>query len=63
VTELLGIDFTQFHFLRPAALWAMVPAAVLIGLLQWRKNSAGNWQQVINPFYSGVKTVQATGNR
>jgi Ca-activated chloride channel homolog len=49
VTELLGIDFSQFHFLRPAALWAMVPTAVLIGLLQWRKNSAGNWQQVINP--------------
>ena len=47
--ELLGIDFTQLHLLRPLALFGLVPALVLAGLAHWRKRSAGNWEKVINP--------------
>ena len=42
-------DLSQFHFLCPAALFAMVPALLLVALSHWRKRSAGNWEKVINP--------------
>ena len=44
---LTGIE--NIHLLRPWWLLGVVPAAIALGLYQWRKRSAGNWEQVINP--------------
>lgn len=48
-SSLTSSDLSQFHFLRPAALFALVPAMLLVALSHWRKRSAGNWEKVINP--------------
>jgi Ca-activated chloride channel family protein len=47
--ELLSIDFSGFHFLRPLALLGLIPALLIVALAQWHKRSAGNWETVINP--------------
>ena len=47
--ELSSVDISQFHFLRPAALLALLPALLLVALDHWRERSAGNWEKVINP--------------
>ena len=39
----------EFHFLRPWWFLGLAPALLAILLYQWRKRSAGNWEQVINP--------------
>jgi Ca-activated chloride channel family protein len=38
----------EFHFLRPWWFLGLAPALLAILLYQWRKRSAGNWEQVIN---------------
>ena len=40
---------SEFHFLRPWWFLGLAPALLAILLYQWRKRSAGNWEQVINP--------------
>ena len=40
---------SEFHFLRPWWFLGLAPALLAIALYQWRKRSAGNWEQVINP--------------
>ena len=47
--ELIAFITVKFHFLRPAALLALLPALLLVALNHWRKRSAGNWEKVINP--------------
>ena len=39
----------DFHFLRPLWFLGLIPAALVLALFQWRKRSAGNWAQIINP--------------
>ncbi|MDB3966546.1 VWA domain-containing protein [Porticoccaceae bacterium] len=41
--------FSEFHFLRPWWILGLAPALLAVGLYQWRKRSAGNWEQIINP--------------
>jgi Ca-activated chloride channel family protein len=40
---------SEFHFLRPWWFLGLAPVLLVVGLYQWRKRSAGNWEQVINP--------------
>ena len=47
-SSLTSGDLSQFHFLRPSALFALLPALLLVALNHWRKSSAGNWEKVIN---------------
>ena len=47
--ELLGTDFSEFHFLRPLALLGLIPALLIVAFAQLRKRSAGNWEKIINP--------------
>lgn len=47
--EFTGTDFSEFHFLRPLMIWALVPALLIVATTQWRKRSAGNWAKIINP--------------
>jgi Ca-activated chloride channel family protein len=47
--ELLGTDFSEFHFLRPAALLGLIPALLIVAFAEWKKRSAGNWENIINP--------------
>ena len=42
-------NLDAFHFLRPWWFAALIPALLLLALYQWRKRSAGNWEQIINP--------------
>mgnify|MGYP001130857811 CR=1 FL=1 len=44
-----GIDFAQFHFLRPLWLLAIIPAFALALLLWRRKSSGANWRAAIAP--------------
>ncbi len=44
---LQGIE--QLHFLRPWWFLGLIPCALIIALYQWRKRSAGNWENIINP--------------
>lgn len=47
--EQLSLIATQFHFLRPYWLMALIPA-VLFSIFLWRqKRSAHQWQQLIEP--------------
>ena len=39
----------DFHFLRPLWFLGLIPAVLVLALFQWRKRSAGNWAQIINP--------------
>lgn len=39
----------SFHLLRPEWLWALLPAAVLAGLLWRTRNNSGSWSSVIAP--------------
>ncbi|MDB9843847.1 VWA domain-containing protein, partial [Porticoccaceae bacterium] len=48
MTDLLT-NLDAFHFLRPWWFAALIPALLLLVLYQWRKRSAGNWEQIINP--------------
>ena len=48
MTDLLT-NLDAFHFLRPWWFAALIPALLLLALYQWRKRSAGNWEQIINP--------------
>ncbi len=48
LSGLMGF-LADFHFIRPLWLLGLIPAAVILVLFQWRKRSAGNWAQVINP--------------
>ena len=47
--EFISTDFSEFHFLRPLMLWALLPALLIVAVAQWRKRSAGNWEKIINP--------------
>ena len=64
--ELSSGDISQFHFLRPAALLALLPALLLVALDHWRERSAGNWEKVINPrllpFLMQGESNKAAGN-
>jgi Ca-activated chloride channel family protein len=42
-----GIE--QLHFLRPWWFMGLLPCALIVALYQWRKRSAGNWENIINP--------------
>jgi len=44
---LQGIE--QLHFLRPWWFVGLLPCVVIIAFYQWRKRSAGNWENIINP--------------
>ncbi len=44
---LQGIE--QLHFLRPWWFMGLLPCALIIAFYQWRKRSAGNWENIINP--------------
>ena len=39
----------EFHFLRPWWFLGLIPALLVLSLYQWRRRSAGNWEQIINP--------------
>ncbi|MGB1245272.1 MAG: hypothetical protein ACPG88_07575, partial [Porticoccaceae bacterium] len=39
----------EFHFLRPWWFLGLAPALLVLSLYQWRRRSAGNWEQIINP--------------
>lgn len=41
--------FSQFHFLRPAWLLALVPVIVIALLLWYQKHTAKQWQQMVAP--------------
>lgn len=41
--------FSDFHFVRPIWLLALIPLAVLIWRWSKAQNSAGNWQKVVDP--------------
>ena len=47
--EFLNSDFSELHLLRPLALLGLIPALIAVALAQWRKRSAGNWENIINP--------------
>ena len=47
--EFLSSDFSEFHFLRPMALFGLIPALLIVVFVQWKKRSAGNWENIINP--------------
>ena len=40
---------SEFHFLRPWWFLGLIPALLVLSLYQWRRRSAGNWEQIINP--------------
>lgn len=40
---------SDFHFMRPWWFLGLVPALLALGLYQWRRRSAGNWEKIINP--------------
>ena len=48
LSELIASS-ADFHFLRPLWFLGLIPAALVLVLFQWRKRSAGNWAQIINP--------------
>jgi Ca-activated chloride channel family protein len=41
--------FTQFHFLRPYWLLAIVPSLILLAMLWRQHQNRGNWKRVISP--------------
>lgn len=44
-----GFDWSNFHFIRPVALWA-IPIVLFIGLLTWLvQNEDGKWKHLIAP--------------
>lgn len=43
------VDFSQFHFLNPLWLWALLPALLLWLALFFHQKQQGNWAQVIDP--------------
>ncbi|MGR8932833.1 MAG: VWA domain-containing protein [Gammaproteobacteria bacterium] len=40
---------SELHFIRPLWLWALLPYALLLGLMLRNKLSQGNWAQVCDP--------------
>ncbi|MDG1165028.1 MAG: VWA domain-containing protein [Porticoccaceae bacterium] len=48
MSDLLA-NLGDFHFLRPWWFLGLVPVFLVLGLYQWHKRSAGNWEQIINP--------------
>lgn len=40
---------TNFHFLRPAWFYALIPAILLFGLLRYRHSHHSNWEKAIEP--------------
>ncbi|MDA9090745.1 VWA domain-containing protein [Porticoccaceae bacterium] len=48
LSELMASS-ADFHFLRPLWFLGLIPAVLVLALFQWRKRSAGNWAQIINP--------------
>lgn len=45
----LSLWLQQFHWLRPAWLWALLPLAVLLVLLWRQQRSGGDWRAIIAP--------------
>ena len=59
---------SEFHFLRPWWFAGLVPVALILAIYQWRKRSAGNWENIINPqllpfLLQGHSSDQTGGNR
>lgn len=53
----------NFHFIRPMWFLGLIPAILVLVLFQWRKRSAGNWAQVINPALLPFLMQGETGKR
>jgi Ca-activated chloride channel family protein len=47
--EFISTDFSEFHFLRPLMLLALLPALLIVAYDQLQKRSAGSWENIINP--------------
>ena len=47
-----------FHFLRPAWLWALVPAGLLVAVVGWRDNVRRRWRGVIAPHLLDALVVE-----
>ena len=62
LSELFG-TMDNFHFIRPLWFVGLIPAVVVLALFQWRKRSAGNWAQVINPALLPFLMQKETGKK
>lgn len=49
MNPLAGFSFADFHFLRPEMFFALVPLAILLILLWYKRPAQGNWHGVIAP--------------
>ncbi|MGX5820366.1 vWA domain-containing protein [Chitinophaga lutea] len=48
-TGSLNIDWQQFHFLRPRALYLFIPLALAAALLILGNRESGRWKQIVTP--------------
>jgi len=45
----MPIELTDFHFIRPAMLWLLIPALILIYQLKHNAKKQSAWQNIISP--------------